>query len=67
VGLPLLSTDKAAWRGAPLITGADRADVERQGRGQELRRVRGEHARTREVTPQDVPDFLRTRRVSACR
>jgi hypothetical protein len=60
VGLPLPFTDEAAGRGAPLIAGADRADVERRGR-----QVWADCARTGEATPQDVPGFLHTRRLSA--
>ncbi|GAA4321307.1 hypothetical protein GCM10023162_28340 [Klenkia terrae] len=63
--LPLLFTDEAAWRGAPLIAGADWSDVERRGR--QLRQVWADFARTGEVTPRDVPGFLRTHRVSARR
>jgi para-nitrobenzyl esterase len=65
VDLPLLFTDEAAWRSAPLIADADWADVERRGR--ELRQVWADFARTGEVTPQDVPGFLRTRRVAGRR
>ncbi|WP_225235606.1 carboxylesterase family protein [Klenkia terrae] len=65
VDLPLLFTDEAAWRGAPLIAGADWSDVERRGR--QLRQVWADFARTGEVTPRDVPGFLRTHRVSARR
>ncbi|WP_200939110.1 carboxylesterase family protein [Modestobacter sp. Leaf380] len=61
IDLPLLFTDEASWRGAPLIEGADWSEVERRGR--QLRRVWADFARTGTVTPQDVPGFLRTRRV----
>ncbi len=61
VDLPLLFTDEASWRGAPLIEGADWSDVERRGR--QLRAVWADFARTGTVVPQDVPGFLRTRRV----
>ncbi|MEI4272225.1 carboxylesterase family protein [Klenkia sp. LSe6-5] len=61
VDLPLLFTDAAAWRDAPLIAGADWADVE--ARGRQLRRVWSEFARTGLVPQVDEPGFLGTRRV----
>jgi para-nitrobenzyl esterase len=62
VDLPLLFTDEAAWRAAPLVAGADWADVE--ARGRQLRQVWAEFARTGLVPLVDEPGFLRTRRVS---
>jgi len=62
VDLPLLFTDEAAWRAAPLIAGADWADVE--ARGRQLRQVWGEFARTGLVPLVDEPGFVRTRRIS---
>ncbi|SCX55174.1 Carboxylesterase family protein [Klenkia marina] len=62
VDLPLLFTDEAAWRSAPLVAGADWSDVE--ARGRQLRQVWAEFARTGLAPLVDEPGFLRTRQVS---
>ncbi|SDN97270.1 para-nitrobenzyl esterase [Klenkia soli] len=61
VDLPLLFTDEAAWRDAPLIAGADWADVEQRGR--QLRQVWADFARTGTVQQHDERGFLRTRQL----